>query len=182
MPVARLRSIGQTLAATLGVLRDADVDLASLDDHGARGADLSVLARRFDEQLSQADLVDRSALFRLAARSAQGDVAMPISGPLLLLDVAVRDDVTRRLVQALCGRASHSLATVPDGDERSLWALNESLVRTRCPHRHVPARPISSTVFAGICSRQSVYRSRALDQRVTRRSGSSRRRGRIASA
>ena len=50
---------------------------------------------------------------------------MPISGPLLLLDVAVRDDVTRRLVQALCGRASHSLATVPDGDERSLWALNE---------------------------------------------------------
>ena len=125
MPVARLRSIGQTLAATLGDLRDADVDLASLDDHGARGADLSVLARRFDEQLSQADLVDRSALFRLAARSAQGDVAMPISGPLLLLDVAVRDDVTRRLVQALCGRASHSLATVPDGDERSLWALNE---------------------------------------------------------
>ena len=124
-PVARLRSIGQTLAATLGDLRDADVDLASLDTHGARGADLRVLARRFDEQLSQADLVDRSALFRLAAQSVQGDVAMPISGPLLLLDVAVRDDATRRFVQALCGRASHSLATVPAGDERSLLALSE---------------------------------------------------------
>ena len=124
-PVARLRSIGQTLAATLGDLRDADVDLASLDDHGARGADVSVLARRFDEQLSQADLVDRSVLFRLAARSARGNVAGPIGGPLLLLDVAIRDEVTRRLVQALCGRASHALATVPEGDDRSLSALTE---------------------------------------------------------
>ena len=124
-PVARLRSVGQTLAATLSDLRNADVDLTALDDHGASGADVSVLARRFDEQLLQADLVDRSALLRLAAQSAQGDVAVPISGPLLLLDVAVPDEVTRRLVQALCGRASHSLATVPEGDERSLSALTE---------------------------------------------------------
>ena len=124
-PVAKLRSIRQTLAATLSDLRDADVDLTALDDHGARGADVSVLARRFDEQLLQADLVDRSALFRLAAQSAQGDVVVPISGPLLLLDVAVRDEVTRRFAQALCGRASHSLATVPEGDERSLAALTE---------------------------------------------------------
>ncbi len=124
-PVARLRSIGQTLAATLGDLRDADVDLAALDDHGVRGADVSVLAKRFDEQLSRAGLVDRSALFRLASRAALGDVAVPISGPLLLLDVAVRDEATRLLVQVLCGRASHSLATVPEGDERSLSALTE---------------------------------------------------------
>ena len=124
-PVARLRSIGQTLAATLGDLRDADVSAAALDDHGIRGADVSVLATRFEEQLSLAGLVDRSALLRLAARAAEGAVTVPICGPLLLLDVAVRDEATRLLVQALCGRASHSMATVPEGDDRTLSAFTE---------------------------------------------------------
>ncbi len=123
-PVARLRSIGQTLAATLGDLRDADVDLASLDDHGARGADVRALAKRFETQLSQAGLVDRSALFRLAARAARGDVSVPVSGPLLLLDVAVRDEATRELVWALCDRAFQSMATAPEGDDRSVSALS----------------------------------------------------------
>ena len=122
-PVARLRSIGRTLAGTLGDLRDADVDLARLGHHGPRGVDVRALADRYEEQLSQSALVDRAALFRIAAHAATGDCALPVTGPLLLLDTAVHDQATLELVRALYARTSQALATVPQGDERTLAAL-----------------------------------------------------------
>ena len=122
-PVARLRSIGQTLGSSIRDLRDADVDIVSLDAHGPRGRDLRVLAERFEEQLSQAGLVDRSTLFHVAAESVGRATAVPVTGPLLLLDVAVRDDATMTLVRAVCEHAAQVLATVPHGDEWTMQAL-----------------------------------------------------------
>ena len=126
-PIARLRTIGQTLASTLGDLRNANIDVGLLSDHGPHGRDLEALAHRFDEQLVRARLVDRPALFRIAATAVQGDppddLGLPIAGPLLLLDVAVRDEATRALIGALCLRASAVLATVPLGDDRTLDAF-----------------------------------------------------------
>ena len=123
-PVARLRSIAQTLGSTIGDLRDADVDVGRLDAHGARGRDLRVLAERYEEQLSQAGLVDRAALLRIAAEAVPRAAALPVSGPLLLLDVGVRDDATAGLVRALCARASEVLATVPHGDDWTMRMLS----------------------------------------------------------
>ena len=123
-PVARLRSIGQTLGTTIGDLRDADIDVGLLDAHGAAGRDLRVLAERYEEQLSQAALVDHAALFRIAAEAVPRTTALPVSGPLLLLDVGVRDDATAGLVRALCAQASEVLATVPHGDDWTMRMLS----------------------------------------------------------
>ena len=123
-PVARLRSIGQTLGTTIGDLRDADIDVGLLDAHGAAGRDLRVLAERYEEQLSQAALVDHAALFQIAAEAVPRTAALPVSGPLLLLDVGVRDDATAGLVRALCAQASEVLATVPHGDDWTMRMLS----------------------------------------------------------
>ncbi len=127
--VARLRSFGQALGNTLDELRRSNIDQALLADHGDRGTDLQILARRYDEQLTAAGLVDHAALFRTAARSiedptsATGAMTVPIGGPLLLLDVAIHDEATFALARAVWASASHVLATVPSGDDRSLKAL-----------------------------------------------------------
>ena len=129
-PIARLRSFGVTLRSTLDDLRGADVDLDTLRSRGARGEDVRVLAEGFDEQLSNAGLVDRSALFRVAARALDGDTWVPVTGPLLLVDVEIQDAAVLALVRALCRRASRVLATVPRGDDQTLEAL-----------KHLPGAP-----------------------------------------
>ena len=122
-PVARLRSIGQTLSETIRDLRDAAVDIGQLDRHGPRGRDLRVLAERYDEQLSQAGLVDTASLLRLAAASVPDSASLPVAGPVLLLDVAIRDEATTALVRSVLAHASAGLATVPEGDDWTLQTL-----------------------------------------------------------
>lgn len=123
-PAARDRSFARTLAATLRDLRCAGVDAARLAGGGDGLGDLAALAARYDEQLAQARLVDDAGVLRMAAAAARnGAAGHLLGGPLLLLDVAVRDEATRGLVAALAGRASRTLATVPAGDRRTLDAL-----------------------------------------------------------
>ena len=124
-PIARLRSIGRTLAATLEDLRHDTVDIGSLGGLGDSGTDLVALAHRYEEQLAEAGLVDSAMLLRTAAAAVVGDESgVPLDGPLLLLDVAVRDEATLSFVGALAERAARVLATVPAGDERTLAALH----------------------------------------------------------
>ena len=122
-PIARLRSFGVTLRSTLDDLRAADVDLDTLQSRGTRGKDVRVLADAFDEQLDNAGLVDRAALFRVAASARDGDTWVPVTGPLLLVDVEIHDGSVLALIQALCQRASRVLATVPRGDDQTIGAL-----------------------------------------------------------
>ena len=120
--VSRVPSFARTLASTLDELRHAGVDLGRLAGLGAAATDLAVLARRYDHQLAEAGLVDRAGLLRTAAAAAAGGEPLP-PGPILLLDVAVPDDATRALVEALAARAPRLLATVPAGDRRTLETL-----------------------------------------------------------
>ncbi len=123
-PIARLRTFGRTLAATLQDLRHADVSVARVIRLDSSGPDLGVLAARYAQQLDQARLVDASMLYRLAAATAARGVARPPLGlPTVLLDVAVADDATLALVASLAARAPRVLATVPAGDDRTLAAL-----------------------------------------------------------
>ena len=124
-PIASLRSIGRTLADTLEDLRHDAVDIRSLGGLGDSGTDLVALAHRYEEQLAEGGLVDSAMLFRTAAAAVVGaDLGVPLDGPLLLLDVAVRDEATLSLVGALAARAPRVLATVPAGDEYTLAALH----------------------------------------------------------
>ena len=124
-PIARLRSIGRSLAATLGDVRHAGFDESLLGGLGAGGADLEALSRRYTAQLEQAGLVDPATLYHTAAEMvASGVEGVPTRGPILLLDVAVADEATFSLVSAIAEHASRLLITVPAGDERTLAALH----------------------------------------------------------
>ena len=126
-PIARFRTFGRTLAATLRDLRHAGVDAAAAQEAGGSGPDVARLAGRYDALMDAAGLVDEAALFRVAAGVARGEEAamtgFPLGGALLLLDVAVPDQATYDLVSAIAGRAASVLATVPAGDDRTLDAL-----------------------------------------------------------
>ena len=123
-PIARLRTFGRTLAATLHDLRHADVPIDAVSGLGTSGADLGLLADRYAQLLDDALLVDPAALYRMAAAAAaRGVEGLPLERPLVLLDVAVADEASLELVTALAGRASRVLVTVPSGDERTLTAL-----------------------------------------------------------
>ena len=120
--VSRVPSFARTLASTLEELRHGGVDLGRLAALGESAADLAVLARRFDAELTAAGLVDAAGLLRTAASAALEEQSLP-PGPVLLLDVAVPDDATRELVGALAARAPRLLATVPEGDRRTVETL-----------------------------------------------------------
>ena len=124
-PIARLRSFGRTLASTLEDLRLGGVSPERLGVCGAIGADVELLARRYAQQLEQANLIDLPDLYRLAAAAASGPdpVGVPLEVPVLLLDVPVRDEATLELVGALASRAVRLVATVPAGDDRTRAAL-----------------------------------------------------------
>ncbi len=126
-PIARFRTFGRTLAATLRDLRHAGVDAAAAKATGGSGPDVARLAGRYDALMDAAGLVDAAALFRVAADVARGEKAamagLPLGGALLLLDVAVPDQATYDFVSAIAGRAASMFATVPAGDDRTLTAL-----------------------------------------------------------
>ena len=125
-PIARFRSFGRVLSATLGDLRRADCDPAGARHLGGSGPDIARLAHRYGQLLDEDGLVDAAALYRAAARIARsgaGGAAAPLDGALVLLDVAVTHDATLDFVATLADRASSVLATVPAGDDRTLAAL-----------------------------------------------------------
>ena len=126
-PIAKFRTFGRTLAATLRDLRCAGVDPAAAKETGGGGPDVARLAGRYDKLMDAAGLLDDAALFRVGAdvaRSADAaTTGLPLGGALLLLDVAVLDDAAYDFVSAIADCASSVFATVPAGDGPTLAAL-----------------------------------------------------------
>ena len=127
-PIARLRSFGRTLASTLEDLRLGGVSPERLGVCGAVGADVELLARRYAQQLANANLIDLPDLYRLAAAAVSGPdpVGVPLEVPVLLLDVPVRDEATLELVGAL------DVQTYNAGDAQSarcIEAITPILIR-----------------------------------------------------
>ena len=147
-PIARFRSFGRTLAATLRDLRHADVDVERARQLDRSGPDVARLAQRYARLLDDGALIDGAALCRTAARvvrhGAGGLEAMPLDGVLVLLDVAVTDEATFDVVAALAGRAAETLVTVPAGDDRTLAALRRlpGAVLTAAPAAGSAAGPL----------------------------------------
>lgn len=124
--VVAYRGFARALAATLGDLRLAGVEPASLARLEPSGGDLEDLARRFDGQLTNARLADRSTLCRLAVEAIQnGDAALELARPLLLLDVPINSATERHLFAALASVSARMLITVPSGDDRAVELLGD---------------------------------------------------------
>ncbi|MFT3775568.1 MAG: PD-(D/E)XK nuclease family protein [Minicystis sp.] len=126
--VADLPGLPRALARTLAELRLAGVEPERV---GEAGIELGRVHRAYEEELARAGLADRALVFRLAAEAARAgfraSAAAIVGRPLLLLDVPVAAALERDLVAALADHAPEVLATVPDGDARSLAALAHAL-------------------------------------------------------
>ena len=124
-PVARMPGFPKALAGTLHELRLAGVRTA---DHGPGTgnhgqADLFRLLERVEAELARAGVDDRAALFRLAAASCRAGAVRWAQLPILLLDVPLDSRAEQAFAAALIAASPDVLATVPDGDERTLAAL-----------------------------------------------------------
>jgi ATP-dependent helicase/nuclease subunit B len=118
-PVAATPGFPRALARTLQELRLAGVDGHRLSPFAPTGPDLAWLLERFDAGFGGAASVDRADLFRIAAKLLR-ETPSPSPAFILLLDVAIEDAVGRELIEALAGRATAMVATVPHGDRDTI--------------------------------------------------------------
>jgi RecB family exonuclease len=123
-PVALLPGFARALAATLGELRLGGGATSALAGLGDAARDVAELARRFEAQLEDGELVDRAALLALAARAVAGGSLEPLHRvPMVLLDISIRGPAERDFVQALTAASPAALVTVAAGDDATLDAL-----------------------------------------------------------
>lgn len=124
-PVARLPGFSRALARTLHEVRLAGVDAGGLIHASPGAADLARLLARIDEQFARSAVIDRPALFETATRACAK--AQPpgrwVGVPLVFLDIPLDSRAEAAFARAIAARAPDVVATVPDGDERSLAAL-----------------------------------------------------------
>jgi len=125
-PVATRPGFPVAVAKTLEELRMNEVEAEALAQLARGGKDLAAIAALVERELCDAKLSDRAILFRAAMESIGApENARYVGLPLLLLDVALRSRLELELVRELASRAPAVLATVPQGDERTIEALEE---------------------------------------------------------
>jgi len=123
-PVAQRPGFARALAATLNELRLARIEPALLEKLPAAGPDLSALLRLAEQQLASASIADRATLFRAAASAVSDPLYASFTKmPVLLLDVPIRSSAERDFLRRVLESAREVLATVPEGDTRTLDAL-----------------------------------------------------------
>ena len=121
--VADKPGLPRALARTVRELRLSGVEPGT--DLG--DADLGRVYTAFAAELHDAKLADRADVLRLAIKTATSGAHLLLGHPMLLLDLAIDSVMDRDLVAALAARAPEVLATVAEGDERSLSHLRDAL-------------------------------------------------------
>ena len=117
----------RALAVTLNELRLHEVATADLAATGVTGASLAGLLERYQKASLSAGVADRTEVLRTATRAAEATDHPPLGLPTLFLDVPVRTPVEEHFVASVIRKASHVLATLPEGDETTRRALEASL-------------------------------------------------------
>ena len=119
-------------------LRHAAVRPGDLDAIAPSGPDLSRLARRFDDELEKAGLVDCASVIESAVATLGTGDPFCAGWPLVLLDVPVASVLDAAFVRALAQRASAMFVTVPAGDDRAIELL-DGMGAVRTPAADRPA-------------------------------------------
>src|SRR5207253_7559469 len=87
--------------------------------------DVGRLLARVEEQLDEAAIVDRAALFAAAADGCRAGVVRWATLPIVLVDVPLDSNAEREFVRALTGRSPEVFATIPAGDGFARRAFQE---------------------------------------------------------
>jgi ATP-dependent helicase/nuclease subunit B len=127
-PVATRPGFPVAVAKTLAELRMNEVDIDAIGRLDRGGTDLAAIANLVNQELQQSSLSDRAALFRAAIDSiSSAENASYVGLPVLFLDVAARSHLENKLIEELAALSPRVLATVAQGDERIISALEDSL-------------------------------------------------------
>lgn len=147
-PVATRPGFPVAVAKTLEELRMNEVDPESLARLARGGKDLATIAHLVEQELTEAKLSDRAAIFRAAIDSiSSSENADDLGRPLLLLDVAVRGRLENMFIRQLAAWSPDVLVTAPQGDERTITALEELLQCKRSNRSTKPDEVTPSPLF-----------------------------------
>ncbi len=125
--IAHTPGFARAFAKTLEELRLDGASLDRLSAAGPAGADLTTLARLFEEQLAGHRLADFPALLRLATDAATSGRHFLLDLPLLLFDIDPQSESHASLIEAVARRSSSVLALTRTRDERALRILTRVL-------------------------------------------------------
>jgi RecB family exonuclease len=125
-PVVDRPGFAEALARTIAELRQNGVTGDALAKVGDAGQELASLLARYDEELTQARLIDRAGMLALALDAIEANPRF-VGIPTLFLDVPVETSRESELIKGLAARAPMFLATLPLGDERTASMLPQAL-------------------------------------------------------
>lgn len=116
-----VRAVGRAVDA-LRMAGVAPSGIASVD------ADLAVFLEAVEAEWRTAGLTDRAGVFEAALATLGDPDARPrvVDDRFLILDARIWTELEGRFVAALIARGCELLATVPEGDDRTLRALEEA--------------------------------------------------------
>jgi hypothetical protein len=121
-PVSKFPGFARATAATIGDWRAAGVSAEKLEALEESGPDHAALLERFQEQMEEVSVADRTILFQAALEEARAGVDLA-RHPLLLLDVPIHSAIERAFLVELASSAKEALFTCPAGDLRTLGNL-----------------------------------------------------------
>jgi ATP-dependent helicase/nuclease subunit B len=121
-PVAKFPGFARATAATIGELRAADIPAEKLEALEESGPDHAALLERFQEQMEEVSVADRTVLFQSALEEVRAGADFA-RHPLLLMDVPIHSAIERAFLVELASAAKEVLFTCPAGDLRTLCDL-----------------------------------------------------------
>jgi ATP-dependent helicase/nuclease subunit B len=127
-PVLNLPGFSRALARTLLELRWNNIATDEVRALGPAGEAIAATMAQFDAELSEAKLIDRAGMLKIATRAVlAGDPRRFVGLPVLLLDPSVDSALDRDFIAALASRSPSILATIPAGDVPVRTILEQAL-------------------------------------------------------
>jgi ATP-dependent helicase/nuclease subunit B len=121
-PVTKFPGFARATAATIGDLRAAGIAAEKLEALEESGPDHAALLERFEEQMEEVSVADRTILFQSALEEVRAGAEFA-RHPLLLMDVPIHSAIERAFLLELASAAKEVLFTCPAGDLRTLGNL-----------------------------------------------------------
>jgi RecB family exonuclease len=122
LPVTKFPGFARATAATIGDLRAAGINAEKLEALEESGPDHAALLERFQKQMEEVWVADRTILFQAALEEVRAGADFA-RHPLLLLDVPIHSAIERAFLVELASAAKEALFTCPTGDTRTLGNL-----------------------------------------------------------
>ncbi len=144
-PVLDQPGFSRALARTLAEIRLNNVTADQLRALSPAGASLAAMLERFDAELSDAKLIDRAAMLKIATDAVRANPLPRFVGlPILLLDPSIDSALECDLLVALASRSPSILATVPAGDDHVTLLLERALGTSSKPASASATDPITA--------------------------------------